>query len=101
VRLPLCLEERKVYAPPPTDFKRTPLIGRFHVSTQRGLVRPPYLENRHPATAEPRTPEGSTQKPAITCRPDAPESDSITALASDSPRPHRNRHLPKNHQEFD
>ncbi|KAL6406102.1 hypothetical protein AUP68_10665 [Ilyonectria robusta] len=38
---------------------------------------------------------------ATTCRPDPPESDSITAFTSDSPRPHRNRHPPKNYQEVE
>ncbi|KAH6959889.1 hypothetical protein BKA56DRAFT_599747 [Ilyonectria sp. MPI-CAGE-AT-0026] len=32
---------------------------------------------------------------------DLPTSDSITALSSDSPRPHRNRHPPKKYQEVE
>ncbi|KAH6961859.1 hypothetical protein BKA56DRAFT_599367 [Ilyonectria sp. MPI-CAGE-AT-0026] len=38
---------------------------------------------------------------ATICRPDPPASDSITALSSDSPRPHRNRHPPKKYQEVE
>ncbi|OAQ58052.2 hypothetical protein VFPPC_18068 [Pochonia chlamydosporia 170] len=88
-----------------SDYEKTPTKTRRLSPASSGTI--PSSQTNDPtrslmasASSQDELVESETGIP-ITCRPDAPTSDSITALLSDSPRPYRNRHPPKKYLEVE